>query len=468
MKKDRTASYRKEHTFLSYLPQGALIVAALFALWQRQRAIRSVKETLPPDQAPLPTPAPHVSIVLPVRNEAANIDACLASLTAQDYPNFSITVVDDGSTDTTPEQLAAWYKRDPRVQTLRVDHLPANWAGKTHALHTGVMQSHGEWLLFTDADTQHEPVTLRLMMGHALRQQDDLLSMSMNLMTLSGPATPLLLPVTEILLAQRVTPSEVKDPASPRAFAFGQYILLRRDAYLATGGYSAPDMSTSAVEDLALAEQIKHRGYQVEIVDGRGLVNNCQWTTWNTARLGWGKSCYSEIVRTNIPLAAFPAALGLMAYGLGPPIILLYAIATRKTSRVSTILASLTLLTQIETKRHVDKKYGLSRLWALTAPIAWTSCGIMALDVTRHILTGKRMAWKSRQIPKQERPRPQRIIEQVRYPDIALATVIAVISDLQALTYRYLANWYNSGMLSSRDNPSAPVPKRANPDADGS
>jgi len=79
---------------------------ALAALWQRYRARRSVKETRPPDDAPLPIPAPHVSIILPVRNEEANIDACLASLLAQDYPDFDITIIDDGSTDATPRLLA--------------------------------------------------------------------------------------------------------------------------------------------------------------------------------------------------------------------------------------------------------------------------------------------------------------------------------------------------------------------------
>lgn len=389
-------------SLLASLPLLALAAAGGVALWHNHRARRSTAELHPPRPGILTTPAPHISLILPVRNEARHIDACLASLTAQDYPNYSIIVIDDGSTDTTPQRLAAWCQFDPRIQVRRVEQLPPGWAGKTHALHIGAMLAKGEWLLFTDADTRHAPQALRLMMGHALQQEDDLLSMGMNVMTLSGPATPLLMPVTEILLAQRLTPATVQNPASRRAFAFGQYILLRKAAYLRSGGYNTPEMRTCAVEDLALAEQIKRSGGRVEIVDGRGLLSNRQWTTWQSARQGWGKSCYSEIVRSRIPLGGLPAALALIFYGLGPTGTLLYLAGRGRIRGASFWLAGLTLLAQIDAKRSFDRKYGLAPLWALTAPLAWTVCGLLALDVTRQILGGERTTWKGRQIPRQE------------------------------------------------------------------
>src|SRR5690349_3062749 len=92
MHMDSTAPGKKRGV-LRALSLGALLVSAGVALWQQQRARRCVSELLPPERTSLPNPAPHVSIILPVRNEAANIDACLASLTAQDYPDFSILVI---------------------------------------------------------------------------------------------------------------------------------------------------------------------------------------------------------------------------------------------------------------------------------------------------------------------------------------------------------------------------------------
>jgi chlorobactene glucosyltransferase len=397
-----------KRSFLAYLPMALLTTSSLVALWQHWRARRSTNELHPPEKGVLPTPAPHVSIILPVRNEAAHIDACLASLLAQDYPAFSLLVIDDGSSDMTPQRLAVWLEHDPRIQVVRIEHLPTGWAGKTHALHQGVLLARSEWLLFTDADTRHEPGALRLMMEHALRKQDDLLSMGMNVMTLSGLATPLLMPVTEILLAQRLTPTTLQDPTSRRAFAFGQYMLLRKEAYLRSGGYNTPGMRTCAVEDLALAEHMKEKGARLDLVDGRGLLHNRQWVTWRSARLGWGKSYSSELVRSHIPLAGLPAALALIAYGLGPAGTVLALAVNGQTRRPSFWLACLTLLAQMNAKRRFDRKYGLSPCWALLAPLAWAVCGFMMLDVTRQIFSGQRGSWKGRQIPQQEHTRQAR------------------------------------------------------------
>jgi chlorobactene glucosyltransferase len=389
---------------LRSFPKLLLALAALVALWQSQRARRSVREMHPPEEAPLPEPAPHITIILPVRNEEVNIDACVASLLAQDYPDFDLTIVDDGSTDGTPCLLAQWEARDRRVHIHRIEHLPCGWAGKAHALHTGILRSEGEWLLFTDADTWHAPHTLRLMAGHALQQQDDLLSMHTNVVTISGPAMPLLMPITEILLAGRVTPREMNDPASPRSFAFGQYILLRRAAYLATGGYAAADLRSTSVDDLALAEQFKHNRRRIEVVNGRGLIKNRQWATWRSARLGWEKSYYGVIIRTRIPLAGLPAALALIAYGVGPFAVLLRALRTRKARRSSVLLAGITVLSQIHARRCFDRVYDLAHPWSLAAPAGWLICGAMAFDTARLHLTGRAIKWKGRPLPRQVAP----------------------------------------------------------------
>ena len=386
------------NALLRYLPFVALLVSALVAIWQSYRAHRTVRETHPPGEVPLPKSAPHVSIIVPVRNEEVTIDACVASLLAQDYPDFDVTLIDDGSTDATPHLLAEWVGRDRRVQVHRVDQLPGGWAGKAHALHTGVTLTSGEWLLFTDADTCHAPQTLRLMMGHALGQQVDLLSTRMTLMTLSGHFMPLFMSVTEILLAHWMTPAEVRDPASPRAFAFGQYILLRREAYLTTGGYAAAGMRMTSVEDVALATRFKQQRQRIELVHARGLITNRQWTTWKSLRQGWGKSCYGQLIRAHMALSALPGGLAFIAYGLVPPGVVLLALYSGKMRRPSTLLAGITLLAQIDAKRCFDREYELAPFWSLAAPAGWVICGILLLDVARLILTRRGADWKGRQL----------------------------------------------------------------------
>jgi len=100
---------------------------------------------------------PFVSIIVPARNEERNIRRCVESLLEQDYDNYEVIVVDDGSSDCTPrilDELVASHAHSDRLYVLRLrDELPQGWAGKPHAIHEGTQEAHGEWLLFTDADT---------------------------------------------------------------------------------------------------------------------------------------------------------------------------------------------------------------------------------------------------------------------------------------------------------------------------
>ena len=93
-----------------------------------------------------------VSVIVPAKDEEANIGAALETILAQDYPNIEIIVVDDRSTDGTAEAVRRVAARDGRVRLVQVKELAAGWFGKPHAMHTGAREARGEWLLFVDAD----------------------------------------------------------------------------------------------------------------------------------------------------------------------------------------------------------------------------------------------------------------------------------------------------------------------------
>lgn len=372
-----------------------LAVCALLALRQSWRARRVLHELTPPQPAPLPEPAPQVSIVLPVRNEEANIDGVLASLLAQDYPCLDLTVVDDGSADATPARLAAWAARDGRVRAHRVDALPPGWAGKAHALHTGVGRTTGAWLLFTDADTRHAPQALRAMVGHALRERLDLLSLFTRF-ALVGPGMRLLTPIGALIALERATPGELRDPGHRAALANGQYILIRRAAYLASGGYAADGLRATFADDVHLAQLVKGRGGRVALVNGRELVSNEQWKTWGAVWRGWRKSAYGEIAPR--PLLGVGGGLAMLVYGLLPITTLPRALAARRPLPV--LLAALALAAQIDVRRIFDRENGLSPLWSLTAPAGWAAFGVLLLDTTRLALTGRGADWKGRTAPR--------------------------------------------------------------------
>jgi chlorobactene glucosyltransferase len=395
--------FMKLSQLLIQLQLFCLLIITLLALWQRHRLQKAIDELSTLDDAPLPEPAPHVSIILPVRNEEAHLEACLTSLLAQDYPDFDVTVVDDASSDATPAILAAWARRDARVRVLRVAELPEGWAGKAHALHTGVLHSSGEWLLFTDADTRHAPQTLRRAMAHALAHGLDLLTLFTDTQ-LRGRAARLLTACGAALLTLLATPAEMRDPQQrTRVLAIGQYILVRRAPYLASGGYSHPDLRATFSDDIALAWQLKRQGCREDIVAERGLVYNEQWTTWQSAWEGMRKSNYGLVAGN--PLLGIVLGLALLVYGLLPPAALLGTLkrSPRRRRAPTALLALSALALQIDGKRRFERAYGLPAGWSLTAPLGWATFGLLMLDTTRLAFSGQGASWKGRRAPQQAR-----------------------------------------------------------------
>lgn len=101
--------------------------------------------------------APRVSILVPARDEERNIERCVRSLLAQDYPDFEVLVLDDQSSDGTASILSRLGLSEEAGTLLRGRELPAGWVGKNWACHQLQEAASGEYLFFTDADTEHEP-----------------------------------------------------------------------------------------------------------------------------------------------------------------------------------------------------------------------------------------------------------------------------------------------------------------------
>src|SRR5262249_44305272 len=100
---------------------------------------------------------PSVSILVPARDEAANIEACVRGLLAQTYPAWELIVLDDGSTDGTGAILARLAADEGRLRVLAGAAVPPGWLGKPHACAQLAAAARGDLLLFTDADVRHAP-----------------------------------------------------------------------------------------------------------------------------------------------------------------------------------------------------------------------------------------------------------------------------------------------------------------------
>ncbi len=214
-------------------------------------------------------PSTHeLTVLIPARNEAHNLPGCLASLIAQSESGFElgkqwhIVLVDDDSTDDTFAVAQAIARDQEGLHVLRAPALKVRrhgFTGKNAALWFAVNQPiarTASWLLFTDADTLHEPTTTHRAVVEAGRHGVAMLSYSPRQIA-ANLVQRALLPLIFSELATTYPPQQVNDPSSAVAAANGQFLLVEREAYFSVGGHQA--VSDRVLEDVALARLLKRR-----------------------------------------------------------------------------------------------------------------------------------------------------------------------------------------------------------------
>ncbi len=257
-------------------------------------------EPLPVSEPTRKTPAPlELSVIVPARNEEGNLGACLESLVTQDERIFALgidwelLVVDDGSTDRTralADEIAARHAGGVRVLAappFALSEPERAFTGKNNACWAGAQASEGRWLLFTDADTIHEPGDLRRALHEAARNQVALLSYSPQ-QNLRGLGQYLLMPLVFSELAAVYPPNKVNDPADRTAAANGQFLLVEREAYFAVGGHRA--VGRSVLEDVELAVRIKRSKGGIRLRYAPDAVRSRMYRGFGDMVEGWTKN----------------------------------------------------------------------------------------------------------------------------------------------------------------------------------
>jgi len=226
---------------------------------------------------------PEVSVIIPARNEAASLGACLESIVAQQGITFDVVVVDDQSTDATGEIARSF----PGVRVIESAGLPAGWVGKNHAVWLGAQAASGQWLLFTDADTVHLPGSLRRSVDEAKECGADLLSYSPK-QEVHGFWERALMPVVFAELSRTYRTVDVNNPQSHVAAANGQYLLIRRTVYDWVGGHQA--IAGVLLEDVELARRVKHSGRTIRFRYGADAVRTRMYRSFVQMWEGWTKN----------------------------------------------------------------------------------------------------------------------------------------------------------------------------------
>ncbi len=263
-------------------------LALALAMFKGRKRMRLLDRP-PQPPSPLPAPPPRVSVLVPAKDEASQIGACVESILRQDYPELEVIAVDDRSADGTGAVLDEIAARDARVKVLRVRpaQLPAGWGGKNFALHRGVARARGEWLLFVDADVRLQPDAVRAALAVAEGRRFDLLSLLPRFAAggfWEGLLQPLAGAATGAMFAVALTNAN----ASRAAFANGQFMLVRRAAYERVGGHAAVRGTLS--EDVALARRLKRAGLRPRLAWGDALASVRMYDSPGALVRGWARN----------------------------------------------------------------------------------------------------------------------------------------------------------------------------------
>jgi glycosyltransferase involved in cell wall biosynthesis len=264
----------------------------------------------------------RLSVIVPARNEEDCLGECLRSLAAQSDSVFQlgaeweILCVDDDSTDRTREIAAAVAG----VTVIEAPPLPKGWTGKANAVWTAAKRAKGQWLLFTDADTIHEPGNLLRAMHEAEKAKAAMLSYSPR-QIVTGFWQRAVMPLVFCELALAYSPEKVSNPDSTLAAANGQFILVMAGAYFAVGGHAA--VAESVLEDVALARRVKRKKLGLRFRYAPDALSTRMYRSFGQMCEGWTKNL-ALLFGNALALAAWRGIDLLLLIGLPAVFFALY------------------------------------------------------------------------------------------------------------------------------------------------
>jgi len=345
-----------------------------------------------PTGDPLPRPLPLVSILVPARDEAPNIRACLESLVEQDYPNKEIIVLDDNSSDATPKIVKEIAARHREVRLVYGRPLPLGWHGKAWACYQLSQEARGEWLLFVDADTRHHPNSVSGALAAAHAHDLDLLSLlpNMALKTFGERVIMSVIPFVFVACVPHFIFTRTRWPAL--AGALGPFMLFRRETYLRFGGHEA--VKSDIVEDVFIARWVKRVGGRIALADG---VTTLRVEFYQGFREAWNGLSKSAFPAFDYSLSGMLSALAISTLLFLGPYLFLYQAWVDGLSDWAHFSLPLTqiILTWIA-MWFIDDRFLIPRRYALAIGLTILTAILFSLDSIATNLFGAGTVWKGR------------------------------------------------------------------------
>jgi len=343
------------------------------------RIIRAARLTAPLDgETDHDAPVPTISVIIPARNEANRIRACLEAIVGA--PGIhEVVVVDDESSD---ETAAVASRMGATV--LSGKPLPNGWVGKAWALHQGVQAATGEWVVTLDADAVAHPQLAQAVVQRA--QRDSLRFVSVGArFDCPSKGAQWLHPAMLTTLVYRYGPSGFKGKVkSDSQLANGQCMaLLRRDAI-------DHDVFTrvrgETIEDVALVRMVASMGWRVAMLDGSKLLTVRMFESFTDTWNGWGRSL--SLASVDNVRRVFGHSIVLALAQVAPLWMLVLG--------VSTPVSIALLLIRVGTLFGMRRAYLQHSVWYWLSPLADTLALVSIVRGLIRQVFGRNATWRGR------------------------------------------------------------------------
>lgn len=351
-----------------------------------------------------PSSLPSVCVVVPAHNEATVIGALVETLLKQDYSRLSFVFALDRCTDQTRSTIESIAADDPRVHIIEVTTCPPDWAGKVHALWTGVTQcpaaARADILLFADADTTFSPQCVSATLALLKHRRLGLLSL---LSTLSHRAWYELVvqPAASFELIHQYPLVQANRPTPRRPFANGQFLMMTTEAYRSIGGHQA--VKDELLEDLAIARLAARHNVATGVFLADGVMHCRMYPDWSAFRRGW-KRIFTEGFQRRVARLRKAARLVRITGTIAPVatigLFIGWAITSLPLPRPVDIwpawVASIALLVWVTALARVYRT-GHSPLWSIVCnPVgSWVVADILN-EAARDLESGTPTVWGGR------------------------------------------------------------------------
>jgi len=336
-----------------------------------------------------------VSVLIPARDEEANIGRCLDAVLAQDHPRLEVIVLDDRSSDATATIVAEVAALDGRVRCIAGAPLPEGWKGKCHALQQASAEASGRWLAMIDADVELAPGSLTAALGAAAALDAEMVSWFARQRVVTLWERVLQPFILDFILTHS-DPRRVNDPARPDCIANGQFLMVRADLYREVGGHER--VRSSIVEDMAFSRLVKSAGYRYRLLDGVDVMRTRMYTSLAEIWRGWTKNFFAGLHGHRGVVAA--ALVYLLFTGVMPFALLGVAVSAAILATPAPLFAAVSAASVAALFAYrlavIGRTDPPTLLGVALHPLAAIVLGAIIAESTRRAARGRSVSWKGR------------------------------------------------------------------------